>query len=55
MLKQDVDIGLARFLAQDVKETAKREELATLLEETDALEAEVGNGDDDAAVLSFLS
>lgn len=42
MLKQDVDIRLARFLSQEMKEDSKRQELTALLDGVDALEAEVG-------------
>lgn len=41
MLRQDVDIGLARFLSQEMTEDSKRGELTALLEEVDILEAEV--------------
>lgn len=41
VLRQDVDIGLARFLSQETIEESKREELSSLLEEVDSLEAEV--------------
>lgn len=40
-MRQDVDIGLAKFLSQEMTENAKRTELSTLLEEVDSLEAEV--------------
>lgn len=40
-MRQDVDIGLARFLSQEMTENAKRSDLAALLEEVDGLEAEV--------------
>lgn len=43
ILKQDVDIGLAKFLSQEMKEGSKRVELTELLEEVDSLEAEVGS------------
>lgn len=41
VLRQDIDIGLARFLSQEMTEESKRSELSALLEEVDALEAEV--------------
>lgn len=40
-LRQDVDIGLAKFLSQEVAEEGKRSELSTLMEQVDILEAEV--------------
>lgn len=40
-MRQDVDIGLAKFLSQEMTENSKRSELTTLLEEVDELEAEV--------------
>ncbi|CAN0210460.1 unnamed protein product, partial [Ectocarpus sp. 13 AM-2016] len=40
-MRQDVDIGLARFLCQEMTENSKRSDLAALLEEVDGLEAEV--------------
>ncbi|CAN0534603.1 unnamed protein product, partial [Ectocarpus sp. 8 AP-2014] len=40
-MRQDVDIGLARFLSQEMTENSKRSDLAALLEEVDGLEAEV--------------
>lgn len=42
-MRQDVDIGLAKFLSQEMTENAKRAELSNLLEEVDNLEAEVSN------------
>lgn len=36
-----MDIGLARFLSQEMTEDSKRGELTALLEEVDSLEAEV--------------
>lgn len=41
-MRQDVDIGLAKFLSQEMTENSKRSELTALLEEVDELEAEVG-------------
>ncbi|CBJ48625.1 coiled-coil flagellar protein, move backward only 2 [Ectocarpus siliculosus] len=41
IMRQDVDIGLARFLSQEMAENSKRSDLAALLEEVDGLEAEV--------------
>ncbi|CAN0155595.1 unnamed protein product, partial [Scytosiphon promiscuus] len=41
IMRQDVDIGLAKFLSQEMTENSKRSELSTLLEEVDDLEAEV--------------
>ncbi|CAM9663192.1 unnamed protein product [Pylaiella littoralis] len=41
VMRQDVDIGLAKFLSQEVTENSKRAELSSLLEEVDDLEAEV--------------
>ncbi|CAM9253615.1 unnamed protein product [Ectocarpus sp. 4 AP-2014] len=41
IMRQDVDIGLARFLSQEMTENSKRSDLAALLEEVDGLEAEV--------------
>lgn len=40
-MRQDVDIGLAKFLSQEMTEDSKRAELSSLLEEVDDLEAEV--------------
>eukprot|EP00903_Cladosiphon_okamuranus_P014759 g13676.t1 len=40
-MRQDVDIGLAKFLSQEMIENSKRSELTALLEEVDELEAEV--------------
>eukprot|EP00752_Nemacystus_decipiens_P012264 g10871.t1 len=40
-MRQDVDIGLAKFLSQEMSENSKRSELTALLEEVDELEAEV--------------
>lgn len=40
-MRQDVDIGLAKFLSQEMTENSKRSELTALLEEVDELEAEV--------------
>lgn len=40
-MRQDVDIGLAKFLSQEMAENSKRAELSSLLEEVDDLEAEV--------------
>lgn len=44
-MKQDVDIGLARFLTQDTREESKRAELTALLAEVDSLETEVSRPD----------
>ncbi|CAM9197706.1 unnamed protein product [Hapterophycus canaliculatus] len=41
IIRQDVDIGLAKFLSQEIAENSKRSELSALLEEVDDLEAEV--------------
>lgn len=40
-LRQDVDIGLAKFLSQEMAEEAKRSELSALMKQVDVLEVEV--------------
>jgi hypothetical protein len=39
--RQDVDVGIAKFLTQESIELDKREELRVLVEGVDALEAQV--------------